>query len=97
MESPHILLQNKNSKFYQFVDDLGPFEMERLKQLARDKFENKPYVAPVINPEDFEGNAPPRTEVRSPNNLNVLPTFHSSRLVGVFNQLPTNKFSTNRL
>ncbi|XP_067664014.1 ATP-binding cassette sub-family C member 4-like isoform X1 [Haliotis asinina] len=97
VESPHILLQNRNSKFFRLTDELGMFELHRLKKLAQDKYENKPYIAPNINPEDFEEGASSRNQLRHPNNLNVLPTFHSSRLVGVLNQLPTNKFSTNRL
>ena len=97
VEAPHLLLQNPSSKFYHLVEELGLTEVSRLRHVAKDKYENKPYVAPPINPEDFENNRPPRGDLRGPGNLQALPTFHSARLVGVLSQLPTNKFSTNRL
>lgn len=80
------------------VYELGTAQASHLHQLALDKHENRPYVAPHIDPADFPEFMPPGNgDFRSPNNLNVLPTFHSSRLAGVLNQLPTNKFSTDRL
>ncbi|KAL8559581.1 hypothetical protein ACOMHN_018744 [Nucella lapillus] len=97
VEAPHLLLQNPSSKFYRLVEDLGLTELSRLRHVARDKYHNKPYVAPPIDPQDFENNQPPRGDLRGPGDLQALPTFHSARLVGVLNQLPTNKFSTNRL
>lgn len=97
VEAPHLLLQNANSKFAKLVEELGLTELSRLRHIARDKYENKPYVAPPIDPEDFEDNLPPRGDLRGPGEMQGLPTFHSARLVGVLNQLPTNKFSTNRL
>ncbi|XP_076446071.1 ATP-binding cassette sub-family C member 4-like isoform X2 [Babylonia areolata] len=97
VEAPHLLLQNPSSKFHRLVEELGLTEVSRLRHVAREKYENKPYVAPPIDPEDFENNQPPRGDLRGPGDLGTLPTFHSARLVGVLNQLPTNKFSTNRL
>lgn len=97
VESPHLLLQNPASRFYRLVEELGLTEVSRLRHVAKEKYENKPYVAPPINPEDFENSIPPRGDLRGPSEINALPTFHSCRLVGVLNQLPTNKFSTNRL
>ncbi|XP_055958972.1 ATP-binding cassette sub-family C member 4 isoform X1 [Patella vulgata] len=97
VDSPHLLLQNKNSQFYKLTEELGLSQMDKLQQIARDKYENKPYRSPPINPDDFDDNIVPRLDIRSPNNINVIPSFHSSRLVGVLNHLPTNKFSTNRI
>ncbi|ESO93670.1 hypothetical protein LOTGIDRAFT_105125, partial [Lottia gigantea] len=97
VDTPHLLLQNKNSQFYKLVNDLAISNIDKLKQLARDKYQNKPYISPPINPDDFDNNIVPRLEIRSPNDIIALPSFHSSRLVGVLNHLPTNKFSTNRI
>jgi hypothetical protein len=91
------LLQNTDSRFCQQVAALGEAEDVRLRQIAKDKFDNKPYVAPLINPADFEDDPGSRSEPRYPSNMAALPTFHSSRLVGVLSQLPTNRFSTNRI
>ncbi|XP_070197217.1 ATP-binding cassette sub-family C member 4-like isoform X2 [Littorina saxatilis] len=97
VDAPHLLLQNKSSKFHRLVEELTLTEISRLRHVAKEKYENKPYIAPHINPEDFENSLPPRGDLRGPGDLQGLPTFHSARLVGVLNQLPTNKFSTNRL
>ncbi|CAG5119512.1 unnamed protein product, partial [Candidula unifasciata] len=98
VDTPYALLQNANSKLNSLVSELGAAQANHLHQLALDKHEKRPYVAPHIDPADFPEFTPPGNgDFRSPNNLNVLPTFHSSRLAGVLNQLPTNKFSTDRL
>ncbi|CAL1530874.1 unnamed protein product [Lymnaea stagnalis] len=98
VDTPYYLLQNPASKLSCLVSELGSTQAANLQQLALNKHENRPYVAPHIDPEDFQDFAPPLGgDLKAPNNLNVLPTFHSSRLAGVLNQLPTNKFSTDRL
>ncbi|KAI8798989.1 multidrug resistance-associated protein 4 [Biomphalaria glabrata] len=98
VDTPYYLLQNPSSRLSCLVAELGSAQAENLRQLALNKHENRPYVAPHIDPEDFQDFAPPLGgDMKAPNNLNVLPTFHSSRLAGVLNQLPTNKFSTDRL
>lgn len=96
-DPPHLLLQDTTSFFYKMCEELGKEELKRLKCVAQEKFENKPYVSPPINPLDLGDPAQMSASSASPINLNVLPSFHSSRLVGVLNQLPTNKFSTERL
>lgn len=98
VDTPHVLLQNGSSKLSILISELGTAQESHLRQLALDKHENRPYVAPHMDPADFPEFFPPAGgDLRAPNNLNVLPTFHSSRLAGVLNQLPTNKFSTDRL
>lgn len=98
VDTPHYLLQNASSKLTSIVSELGSAQTKYLQQIALEKHENRPYMAPPIDPDDFQEF--PRAaggDLKAPNNLNVLPTFHSSRLAGVLNQLPTNKFSTDRL
>ncbi|RUS89175.1 hypothetical protein EGW08_003054 [Elysia chlorotica] len=95
VDTPHYLLQNISSRLSAMVAELGSAQSEHLRQLALDKHENRPYVAPLMDPADLQ-ELTSSTEIR-PGRLNVLPTFHSSRLAGVLNQLPTNKFSTDRL
>ncbi|XP_064609723.1 ATP-binding cassette sub-family C member 4-like [Liolophura sinensis] len=96
-DPPHVLFQDKTSFFYKMCEELGEAELNRLQCVAQEKYENKPYVSPPINPSDLEDPTQVSPSSASPINLNVLPSFHSSRLVGVLNQLPTNKFSTERL
>lgn len=95
VDTPYYLLQNISSRLSAMVAELGSAQAEHLRQLALDKHENRPYVAPPMDPDDIQELAASRDS--RPGKLNVLPTFHSSRLAGVLNQLPTNKFSTDRL
>ncbi|GFR63227.1 multidrug resistance protein ABC transporter family [Elysia marginata] len=95
VDTPHYLLQNISSRLSAMVAELGSAQADHLRQLALDKHENRPYVAPPMDPMDLQ-ELTASTDIR-PGRLNVLPTFHSSRLAGVLNQLPTNKFSTDRL
>ncbi|GFN82065.1 ABC transporter c family member 5 [Plakobranchus ocellatus] len=94
VDTPYYLLQNISSRLSAMVTELGSAQAEHLRQLALEKHENRPYVAPPMDPADLQELA--SAELR-PGRLSVLPTFHSSRLAGVLNQLPTNKFSTDRL
>jgi len=52
-----------------------------LREIARHKYENKPYVAPTMKEAEMMQTAPARN----------IPAFQSSRLTAAFNHLLPNK------
>ena len=89
-DSGHTLMQDKNGLFYKAVHQLPANEIAALKRLAKDKHENKPYIAPPQSPGGDVGAITPQ------GGGNFLPSFHSNRMSGVLNNLAGNRFSTNR-
>ncbi|XP_067949778.1 ATP-binding cassette sub-family C member 4-like [Watersipora subatra] len=85
LDPPHVLLQNEKGIFYNLVKQRGNQESALLREIARHKYENKPYVAPAMKEAEMASAVPAR------NPGYYIPAFQSSRLTAAFNHLLPNK------
>ncbi|KAF6037996.1 ABCC4 [Bugula neritina] len=85
LDPPHLLLQNEKGIFFNLVKQRGTQEAMLLREIARHKYENKPYVAPTMKEAEMMQTAPAR------NPGYYIPAFQSSRLTAAFNHLLPNK------
>lgn len=92
-DPPHLLLQNEKSVLNQLVKQRGTLEANLLREIARHKYENRPYVPPFsADGGETEGLGVPSGGGGGVKSAGYyIPSFQSLRLTAAFNHLTSHK------